>query len=250
MSLVVKESWPEVSEGFLPGRAKPGKEVLPKRVGATVGFLTGCVTRRPAGRRGIGVVSILLALAGVGMLSYPFATQIWAKRIQSGLRKEVKEFAAPQAVQAYKNKQVAVGKALTRLRIPKLRVNVVVVEGVTGNALRAGAGHYDSTPLPGDPGNVAIAGHRTGFGQPFRHIDKLRRGDLVILETPIGAYTYEVVPAFDGHPNPWITHARDFSVLAPTLEPTLTLTTCDPPNTSKNRLIVRLKLVKSELAVI
>ena len=119
------------------------------------------------------------------------------------------------------------------------------MEGTTGNALRAGAGHYTTTPLPGERGNVAIAGHRTGFGEPFRHLDAMRPGDIITLETPVGNYTYEVMADVDGHKNPWVTHPRDFSVIAPTQEAVLTLTTCDPPHTSLKRLIVRAKLIKS-----
>ena len=246
-----KESWPEADAPFVPERPTPRREVLPKRVAATFGFLLGCLPRRRSGRRALGVLTVLMLFAGVGLLSYPLVTDFWAKQRQGTLNKQ---FASDQIIDAYKRRDIAVGGALTRLKIPKFgacasceRVNVIVVEGTTGNALRAGAGHYVNTPLPGDRGNVAIAGHRTGFGEPFRHVDKLRAGDLIVLETPVGVYTYQVMSEVDGHKNPWVTHPRDFSVIAPTHEAMLTLTTCDPPHTSKNRLIVRAKLIKSEV---
>jgi sortase A len=120
-----------------------------------------------------------------------------------------------------------------------------VVEGVSKKALDTGAGHYPTTPLPGEPGNVAIAGHRNTFGKPFADLDRLQQGDKVILETPIGTHTYEMVPAFDNHPNPWVVEPSDLTVLNPTSEPYLTLTTCHPRGSAKQRLIARLALVES-----
>lgn len=244
-----QENWPEAQDPFAPERPTPRKELLPKRVAATFGFLLGCIPRRRSGRRALGVLTVLMAFAGVALLSYPLVTDFWANQRQNTLNKE---FASEQVVEAYKRRDIAVGGALTRLRIPKFGacatckgINVIVVEGITGNALRAGAGHYPTTPLPGDRGNVAIAGHRTGFGEPFRHLDALRPGDEIVLQTPVGDYTYEVMSQVDGHKNPWVTHPRDFAVIAPTQEAVLTLTTCDPPHTSLKRLIVRAKLVKS-----
>ena len=251
MSPVDNERWPETQDRFEPVRHTSKKEMLPKRALASLAFLVGCLPRRRSGRRALSVVTILMAFAGVALLSYPLVTDIWAKSRQNNLKQQ---FGSEQALEQYKRKQIPVGGALTRLVIKKMsgcascRVNVIVVEGISGNALRAGAGHYPQTVLPGERGNVAIAGHRTGFGEPFRHIDKLKPKDLITLETPVGSYTYEVVAApVDGHANPWITNPNDLSVLAPTIDATLTLTTCDPPHTSKNRLIVRARLIQSKL---
>jgi sortase A len=249
MNAADNESWPETADRFQP--AKPAKkEMLPKRAAGAFAFLFGTLPRRRSGRRALGVLTILMAFAGVFLLSYPLVTDFWAKSRQSHLKNE---FGSQQAIERYKRKEVLVGGALTKLIIKKMggcatcHVNVIVVQGTSGNALRAGAGHYINTALPGETGNVAIAGHRTGFGEPFRHIDALRQGDLITLETPVGRYTYQVLGAFEGHKNPWITSPNDLSVLAPTIDAELTLTSCDPPHTSKNRLIVRAKLVKSEI---
>lgn len=242
------ENWPSNGTGFEPNRRPKRRRENPvRRAGATLGFLADASRRRPGGRRVLWSMVVLLAVVGVGMMAYPFATQMWAKQIQ---KNKVKEFASQELQNAYETKTVKAavqeGEALTKLRIPKLDVDVIVVEGVSGNALRAGAGHYPETALPGDVGNVAIAGHRTGFGQPFRHLEKLKEGDEIVLETPIGIYTYTVTGAFDGHPNPWITLANDWSVTNATPTPMLTLTTCDPPHTSKNRLIVRAALSNTQ----
>lgn len=242
------ELWPVEAAGTRPVRLPLKHEALPKRVLATLGFLLSSVPRRRAGRTGLWFVVTVLAVSGVVMLSYPFYTHFYAHRQQGRLVQDFRAMKGNQTqIQAYKELKIKTGEALTRLRIPKLRVNVIVVQGITGNALRAGAGHYPDTPLPGDFGNVAIAGHRTGFGEPFRHLERLRPGDQIILEAPTGTFTYEMIQPFDGHGNPWITLPTDLSVKLPTPDPSLTLTTCDPPHTSLNRLIVRAKLVKSEL---
>ncbi|MGH2830493.1 MAG: sortase domain-containing protein, partial [Actinomycetota bacterium] len=160
--MIRKEPWPSNAAGPVSDRPEPRKEGAVRRVGATIGFLADASRRRPAGRRVLWVFVSILGIVGVLLISYPFATQVWAKRIQSSKNKE---FAADELLQAYKRNDVkgvvGEGEALTRLRIPKLKVNVIVVEGTSGNALRAGAGHYETSALPGEPSNVAIAGHRT-----------------------------------------------------------------------------------------
>lgn len=239
------QAWPATGVGSRPA-AILRHEPFALRALAAAGFLLDAASRRRGGRMVAWTLVIALAASGVGLLGYPFATNIWAGRIQDRLGAE---FQAMQAKPPQAFRQTLVdGDALTRLEIPRLRVKVIVVEGISGNGLRAGVGHYPTTALPGDPtGNVAIAGHRTGFGEPFRHIERLRQGDKIILTTPFGRYVYEVVGPFDGHANPWITDPKDWSVISATPEPSLTLTTCDPPRTTKNRLIVRAALVDKDV---
>ena len=71
-------------------------------------------------------------------------------------------------------------------------VNFVFVSGVGKNSLKKGPGHYDGSPLPGLPGTVSIAGHRTTYSAPFRRMNKLRRGDKITLTMPYGRFTYRV----------------------------------------------------------
>ncbi|GAC1327242.1 MAG: hypothetical protein NVSMB13_13330 [Mycobacteriales bacterium] len=190
------------------------------------------------------MVSVLLLLGGIGLFAYPNATDVYQQSRQSRLENQFDDPAFPQA---YTARTVQVGQGLTRLRIPKLDVDVLVVEGTTPSALRAGAGHYEGTALPGEAGNVAIAGHRTTFGRPFNRMDELRDGDTVRLETPTADYTYTVLPAFDGHPNPWQVQPTDYGVVGPTgTNHSLTLTTCHPKGSAKQRLIVRLALTATQ----
>jgi len=124
----------------------------------------------------------------------------------------------------------------TRLVIPKLGVDAVVVEGVDAASLRRGPGHYPGTALPGERGNVGIAGHRTTWGRWFRNLHQLEPGDIILLVTRTATYWYCVT-------GKWVTHAYDWSVVEPTPAPALTLTTCEPPGQAKQRLIVRAVLV-------
>lgn len=198
-------------------------------------FLLEALRTRKWARRGISLLSLALLLVGVGMLGYPFATNVYQDRIQARLDRQL---ASPELQQAYRERRVETGDSLTRLKIPKLGVDVVVVEGTSDSALRAGAGHYPQSPLPCEIGNVAIAGHRTTFGKPFSNIDKLAPGDLVILETPIGACTYQVAR------DPFVVGKTDWSVIAPAADRQLTLTTCHPRGSAKQRLIVKAEFLR------
>lgn len=200
-----------------------------------VSFLRGKVVRLS-----VGALAIVLAVAGTGVLARPFLTSLWADYKQDQLSGQV---TTADLREGYRSGDVEVGHGLTRLRIPKLGVNVVVVEGTSAEALRAGAGHYTGTPLPGKPGNVAIAGHRITYGHPFRHLDRMRPGDEVTLKTPFAIYTYTAVSPFGGHGNPWVVKPTDFWVVSN--QPAgrwLTLTTCHPRGSAKQRLVLRLEL--------
>ena len=84
------------------------------------------------------------------------------------------------------------GQPLGRIRIPRIGLSRVWVEGTGTGDLKRGPGHYPSTPLPGAPGTVGIAGHRTTYGAPFRTVDKLRARDRIVVEMPYGTFTYRV----------------------------------------------------------
>lgn len=198
-----------------------------------LGRAASVLRERTWARRLISALSVAMLLVAVGVLGYPVYTNLYQDQVQGGLTDQL---ASPELEQAYRAGNVAEGQSLTRLKIPSLDVDVVVVEGTTVSALRAGAGHYRDTPLPCEAGNVAIAGHRTTYGKPFSQIDRMKPGDLIILETPVGSCTYSV------NKNPFIVAPTDFSVVAPTPNGTLTLTTCHPRNSAAQRLIVQADL--------
>lgn len=105
-----------------------------------------------------------------------------------------------------------------RMRIPRLGVTAMVREGADGKTLQRAVGHIPGTALPGNSGNVALAGHRDTFFRPLRNI---RKNDTIDLETARGTYRYLVKSTS-------IVGPRDVSVLAPDKQKTLTLVTCYP----------------------
>ncbi len=210
------------------------------------GTFLDALRHRKAGRRVLSIVTALLFLAGAGMFSYPFFTDLYTHEV---IQKRLADQFETVSVQTFDQWQATVreGRPLTEIVIPQLKVQTLVVEGTSPEALRAGAGHYPNTPLPGTPrGNVAIAGHRTTYGKPFNQLDKLRHGDRVWLLTPVGDYEYAVArPPSGWKSNPYITHPLDWQVIAPTPEPSLTLTTCHPKGSAAQRLVVRAQLVRA-----
>lgn len=82
------------------------------------------------------------------------------------------------------------GEAFGRIRVPSMGLTRVVIHGTDTDSLREGPGHYPETSVPGLPGTVAVAGHRTTYGAPFRRIDSMGEGDEVILDMPYARFVY------------------------------------------------------------
>ena len=142
-------------------------------------------------------------------------------------------------------------QAYAVLRIPRIGLTAPVAQGVSKHGVldKGYAGHYPGTAQPGRSGNFALAGHRNTHGEPFRHINRLRRGDRITVETRKHVYTYVVDKTLAQ------TVARDSGVIAAVprsnLKPAfgysepgsyVTLTTCTPEFTSRYRLVVWGKL--------
>ena len=195
-------------------------------------------------RQSLSVLTLVLAISAVGLLGFPVYTNFEQGRIQD---KKTHQLASPELKAKYENRQLQVGDALTRIKIAKIGVDVVVVEGTTPAALKAGAGHYKGTPLPCETGNVAIAGHRTTYGKPFNQLDRLTKGDTIVLQTPVGTCTYEVTDR-GASPNPFTVDPENIAIVANTPgERNLTLTTCHPKGSAKQRLVIRAHLVSGAI---
>ena len=123
------------------------------------------------------------------------------------------------------------GSGVALLKIPSIDLEQVVLEGTSVKDLKRGPGHYTGTSLPGQPGNAAIAGHRTTYGAPFFKLGSMAIGDEIEVTTKTGEYLYRVSRIYRVSPD-------DSSPLLPTDENILTLTTCDPPFSASKRLIV------------
>jgi sortase A len=139
------------------------------------------------------------------------------------------------------------GDPIGHLKIPRIRFNRLVQQGVSGKAgldpsgdgdlLRGGPVHYGMTPLPGAGEPFAVSGHRTTYGAPFNQLDKLRPGDPIFLDTPYARFRYEVVKTT-------VVKPTDVSVLWDRGYG-LVLTTCTPLYSASHRLIVWGRLVNS-----
>jgi sortase A len=136
--------------------------------------------------------------------------------------------------------QPAIGAPVGFLSIPRIGMNDdAIVQGVDTDQLREGPGHYPGTPLPGQAGNVAIAGHRTTYAAPFYNLNELQPGDPIVIQTVQGTFRYAVTQTNTVAPT-------DSAVLdnSPTAE--LTLTTCNPRYSASHRLIVVAVLQSSQ----
>ena len=128
------------------------------------------------------------------------------------------------------------GEPIAVIKIPAIHVTRTVVESVALSQLKRGPGHYPETPLPGQAGNVAIAGHRTTYGQPFHNIDKLRKGDQIIFETLQGRYVYEVTGLV-------VVSPKQVSILEDKGDNRVTLIACHPKYSASQRIIAVGELV-------
>ncbi len=146
-------------------------------------------------RHGLRFVAHVLILSGVLLIADAAATLAWqepvsaflTQREQASLKRALED--PPRRVV---EKEPLEGDAIGKIELPTLDKSVYVVEGTDRDTLRKGPGHYPETPLPGERGTVGIAGHRTTNGAPFRKIDKLKRGDPVIVSMPFGRFVYRV----------------------------------------------------------
>jgi sortase A len=131
------------------------------------------------------------------------------------------------------------GDPIGRIRISEIDLSKVVVEGTDGGSLRKGPGHYPETPLPGIRGTVAIAGHRTTYGAPFRDLDKLEVGDTIEVEMPYGKFVYAVQREQIVDPSAtWVTRRVGYDRLV--------LTACHPKYSAAQRIVIFARLRRAE----
>ncbi len=203
-------------------------------------------------------VRIGLAIFGLGLLLVLFvAYQLWGTALyeehaQSHLKSELatqlhhalptkaaeltdtQRFGLPPLarVTAPPSPEPALGQAVGLLSIPKIGILDAIVDGVGEAQLEQGPGHYQGTALPGEPGNVAIAGHRTTYAHPFYNLDALAPGDNVYILTNQGLFEYTVTGT-------QVVAPTDVAVLGSVPgKNTLTLTTCNPRYSAATRLVV------------
>ena len=131
------------------------------------------------------------------------------------------------------------GEAAGRIRMPAIGASFVLVDGTRPSSLRKGPGFFPESPYPGAHGTTAIAGHRTTYQAPFRNIDKLKRGNRIIVDMPYGRFTYEVERKRIVRPDAlWVLRRTSYDRLI--------LTACHPLYSAAKRIIVFSRLVRTE----
>ncbi|MFZ4584339.1 MAG: class E sortase [Acidimicrobiia bacterium] len=196
----------------------------------------------------IGRALITIGLLLLGFVAYQlWGTDLFTSREQDSLKAQFEKQLAATTTTAGGGSasttapaappETVPGDALGIIKIPKIGVDQVVINGTTRDDLRKGPGHYPETPLPGQLGNSAIAGHRTTYGAPFFDLDQLGAGDQIIVQTVTGKYTYAVRETGVVNPN-------QVEIVANTPgSAQLTLTTCNPKYSAAERLFVKAGLV-------
>lgn len=191
----------------------------------------------------INLIAILLILTGIGLGAYVGFSKYMSSKDQDKMKDEFynvvnqsKDKADNKSSNTEQNKKYEGPQPIALLKIPKINVEVGVAEGTSDYVLKYAAGHFENTALPGQKGNFAVAGHRNlVYADYFADLDKLTKGDKVIVSTKDGDYTYIVEKNFIVSPD----HSE---VLNKTDDATITMVTCTFG--AKNRIIVTGKLQK------
>ena len=161
-----------------------------------------------------------LFVAGTLAISYVALTLLHAKLYQNAasnaLRKQI--YAQELHKVGLSQAKAKEGDVLGRIEIPRLGVKVAILEGTTSQTLRLGVGHIEGTALPGEPGNIGIAGHRDTY---FRGLKDIRTNDEIRIQTATGLSRFEVDSVE-------IVDPGDIGVLAPSAKSVVTLVTCYP----------------------
>jgi sortase (surface protein transpeptidase) len=214
-----------------------------------------------------GVVGELLVTGGLVVLLFVvyelFVTDLLNEGRQSDLSQQLHEqWDEGTAASPTTPRADLTGGAFAVLYIPRLGLDYqrVVLDGTSEGQLTQGPGHYEGTALPGEPGNMGLAGHRVGKGSPFLDLDQLRPGDPIVVETVDSWFVYRVLGDVatgdleadpSGIPGQEIVRPTDIQVLSPIpngpadAAPTgsyLTLTTCHPRFSARQRLIIHARL--------
>src|SRR5262245_48619014 len=201
--------------------------------------------RRRSGSRLVRLVAYLLVIAGGAALGWCLAVLADAYLAQRFAREQLESTPPPASMSRRSplsppsGATPDAGTPLAELSIPRIGLSLVVLQGSDEQTLRKGLGHIEDTSLPGESGNVAIAGHRDSFFRPLRNIQV---GDDIMLDIP-GRRVHYRVSAYR------VVGSTEVSVIAPTTDAVLTLVTCYPfwfVGSAPDRFVVRANLVEDE----
>jgi sortase A len=189
-------------------------------------------------------VASVMMVSGLLLISDAGLTLLWQEPVSAyfSQRQQVKlEKALIDPPARVVRREPLRGDAIGKLSIPSIGVSEYVVEGTDADNLRKGPGHYPDTPLPGQRGTSAVAGHRTTYGAPFRDLDKLKHNDRIVLELPYGTFVYRVDKT-------QIVDNSALWVTRPVGHPQLVLTACHPLYSAAQRIVAFARLTERKPA--
>jgi sortase A len=160
-------------------------------------------------------IFLTAGIMALGYAGYAALDQHWYQEVETSKFETASPISEPRAIEAAR---IADGDVIGEIEVPRIGLKAIVVQGDSARLLRRAVGHLPETALPGDPGNVALAGHRDGLFRPLRNV---RAGDSITLRTADREFQYQVEWAAVVPP----TAVR---VVQPTSESALTLVTCFP----------------------
>jgi sortase A len=179
---------------------------------------------------------LLIADAGITLAWQEPVSALLAERQQNALEEKLYN-PPPQVAKRIREKRPLPGDSIGEIILPSLGKHYFMVEGTDTGNLRKGPGHYPDTPLPGERGTVAVAGHRTTYGAPFRDIDQLGHGNRIIMSMPYGRYVYRVEKTQIVDDSAlWITDPVGYDRLV--------LSACHPLYSAAQRIVVFARLTK------
>jgi sortase A len=215
--------------------------------------------------RALDILAVALVTAGILILADVATTLLWKEPVSSlyaavrqgdagdqlaALEREFPDTADRRAIRGVRGsprrarilagrfaREVEEGQAIGRLVIPAIDLDIVAVQGTDTPDLEQGPGHYASTSMPGQPGTSAIAGHRTTYLAPFRHLDALDRGDRVRVEMPYAHLIYRVEGT-------QVIEPTDVQILDPAGGQRLVLTACHPLYSASQRIAAFARLAR------
>ena len=211
------------------------------------------------------ILSIVLITAGIVVLSDAGATLLWQEpmsaaygalkqaQAEEDLAKLKDEFptaadlaqlegvegsaARASILAGLFSQRIHQGQGIGRMHIDRMNLDIVLVQGTDTASLQKGPGHYEKTAFPGQGSTIGVAGHRTTYLAPFRHINDLEAGDQIRLEMPYGVFTYTVL-------RHEIVDPSDVQIVKPVGFEELVMTACHPVYSAAQRYAVFSRLTR------
>ncbi len=185
-------------------------------------------------RTAVKIIGLAVILTAIYPLAQIFYSDIHAAESQRKLHNEWNKILRDNKTSsqaAAKPTRISHGKPFTRMVIPRINLDAIVLEGTDEDTLRQELEHIEGTAYPGEIGNVVISGHRVTYNRPFYSLGASKKGNPIYVYVPPQEFTYYVV-------GQKVVKPTDVSIADPIPDKTLTLTTCNLRFSARERLII------------